>query len=564
MESQSSTSEAKNWGFQVLCALLLISLVPVLIDHFADLWARSHYKWFPVLICIVLGLLYKSWKNSEVAQFRPRPWALCVGYTFCLALAGVAYLYFTGWVAMVTSIFVIGLMLAELNGRKRMPRAFAIWSLLFLLVRVPHQVERRFLTLFQGLSSKGASPAIDYAGHYHVFQGKVLVIDGYEIDISGICNGPFSLIGMVALAAVMAVVMKRSLIQGILLMLFGVVAAAFVNILRITAVGVVYASYGVDIMTNIWEYVLLVGSYALGVILLFSMDALLVFLFTPVGEEKPNKYGKSLARVWDRLTELGPMALMQVFRKSTDTEGGRIPRWSIAILSVALLCFGGFGAPVLYYQYGFGDYQTYFMHDKSQLAIIEPELVRFDRDNWTLIGIETEERPFASLWGAYSFIWRLRYHDTLVIMALDYPFDKWHDVKVCYGRLGWQASSERLEPFKRYIDWGASETEMTLPTGDFGFILCSHCDHEGNVVQPKPTDHRFDMVMYYLHPKQWAAPYGVSVDRNKNTFYQTQAMVTTPFALDEPTKQEIRLMYEEFREQTRLLIQQETRDAQSL
>ena len=566
MEFERSRENAKKgWGYPLLCLVLLALLIPVLVSNLEILWSRSDlYKWFPLLILMVAAMLLQSWKNGEPAEMKPKPWALSLGLVLAMALTVVAYLYFSGWLAMAIAIAVLGLLLADLSGRRKMPRVLAIWGLLFLVVRAPNQLERRFLSIFQSFSTKGASPAIDYAGHYHVFQGKVLVIDGYEINIAAICNGYFSVIGLVAVAAVYAVLKKRSLIQGILLMAFALAAATFVNIVRIALVGIIYAEHGWNLMESNWLYVMLAGSYALGLLLLMSMDAFCVFLFAPVGNEKPNKYGKSLARLWDQAIEAGPIWLLSIFRRSGERANGRIRAWGLCFLALGIVALGCFGAPVLYYRYGFGEYKTYFMHQKEDLAVVEATQVRFDRDHWKVISVETEEREFSSIWGAYSTIWRLRYHDTMVIMALDYPFDKWHDVKICYGNLGWQADKERLLELKRYTDWGASETEMTLPTGDFGFILCSHCDHEGGVVQPQPTSHQFDMVLYYLHPKQWSAPYGLSVDRNKNTFYQTQSMVTSPFPLDEPTKQEIRLMYEEFREQTRRLIQQKTQDAKSL
>ena len=191
--SESDSKEKRHWGYSVLCSVLLVILFPVVVQNLDILWSRSDlYKWFPLLLLLVIGMFIHSWRNATKVEMRPRPWALCLGLIFVMIITVVSYLYFSGWLAMAASISVAGLLLAELNGKKKMPNVLAIWSLLFLLVRMPNQLERRFLSIFQGLSGKGASPAIDYAGHYHVFQGKVLVIDGYEINYWEICNGIFS------------------------------------------------------------------------------------------------------------------------------------------------------------------------------------------------------------------------------------------------------------------------------------------------------------------------------------------------------------------------------------
>ena len=95
---------------------------------------------------------------------------------------------------------------------------------------------------------------------------------------------------------------------------------------------------------------------------------------------------------------------------------------------------------------------------------------------------------------------------------------------------------------------------MVLPNGDAGFILCSNCDHTGTPVMPKPVTHDTSMLFYRLSPTQMAPPFGTAYESEKRTLYQTQCMVATPRPLDEATKEQIRLMYANFREQIRSAI----------
>ena len=139
-------------------------------------------------------------------------------------------------------------------------------------------------------------------------------------------------------------------------------------------------------------------------------------------------------------------------------------------------------------------------------------------------------------------------------MSLDYPFDDWHDVKSCYSAIGWEIVGETIVRDDSFGDWAISETNLILPNGDTGFVLCSHCDRIGNTVEPKPVSHRWDMLRYRLHPDRWTAPFGKSMDKDRRTFYQTQCMVITPVPMDQATQQEIRVMYNSFREQARRAI----------
>lgn len=386
-----------------------------------------------------------------------------------------------------------------------------------------------------------------------------MVIDGYEIDLAKICSSHFSVVSMVAVVALYALWRRRPVLQVSFLVVGAFAIGTAVNVLRVATVAIVYAKAGFDLMDTGWFYLMAVVSFALGFLLLLSYDALLSFFLQPVTLNEHKKDGRGLGVIWNAIVDFRIGGFLSKFRKPVTEQAPAKGRpVLVGLVVVSVLALASFEAVVLYYRWGFGSYQTYFMHDKKDLVVVTADDVQFTRPGWEVLSVDTEEREFSSIWGAYSFVWRLQYYDTMVIMALDYPFDKWHDVKVCYTNLGWQVDTEALAMLPSYNEWGASETQMTLPTGDYGFIMCSHSDHLGGVVQPKPTDHQLSMVKYYLHPKQWTAPFGVSVDKNKNTFYQTQVMVTSAFPLDEPTKQEIREMYGEFRAQTRELIEQKS------
>ncbi len=545
----------------VVGLLLLILLGPLLEFHFIEvLWSRRYYQWFPILLLILVVLTVIQCRKAKPAETAPLAFWLQVGMLGCMFLTVVAYLYYTGWVACVAAIGVVGLLAASLTRWREVQGLFGIWAMLLFLVRLPHQIEVRLLNLFEIFSAKVASVIIDQSGVYHVVQADFLVIDGYEIDLRMICAGYFSVISVAVFAGLYVLWRKRPTFHALLLIGSAFAIATIVNVLRIATVGIVYAKAGWDVMDSGWMYVMLVVSFGLTLLALLSVDALLHFFLMPAVGDERKREGCGVAKVWNCIVEFRMSKVLTSFRKPIEGEVVKRHPVIAGVLVVSLLGLTAFEAVVLYYRWGFGDYQTYFMHDKENLAIIDPAEVKFTRPGWELIEMEEEDRNVSSIWGAYSFIWRLEYYGTRVVMTLDYPFDKWHDVKRCYSNLGWRVETENLVYFTTdKEEWGASQTEMSLPMGNYGFILCSHCDHEGKPVQPKPTTHQFDMVMYYLHPKQWTAPFGVSVDKNKNTFYQTQVMVNAVFPLDEPTKQEIRDMYGEFRAQTRALIERESK-----
>lgn len=556
MEGSSKTSKHIGvWLFGVAYTLLL---TPLLIKYFDYLLSRVFYQWAPFYAAILLGVFVRLWLKAPQAENRPPQWFLIGTLSFSFFLTAVAYLYYTGWVAMAAAIVALGALMIYLSGFRKVDRIFGLWALLLFLVRMPDQVERRLLSFFEGFSTKIASVFIDYSGTYHVVQSDVMVIEGYEIDVERICNGYFSIFAMAAVAGLYALWRRRTLVHAVSLIPVALVIAAGVNVLRVALVGIVYAETGTDIMLTGWLYALIVASFSIGVLGLVSVDSLFVLLMKPIGDLDRKVEGGGVACVWNWLMQFRVGTFFEPFR--VGAMSGDKPSKALSVVcSCSLLVLAIFEGLILHGIWTDEAGEKRFMYDsKEELALIDVDLVEFSRPGWEVLSVEEEIRDFSSIWGQYSYIWKLQYRDVVVIMALDYPFDKWHDVRLCYTRLGWKINTMGMSSLEQSTGWGASETQMTLPTGDYGFILCSHMDHLGGKVVPKPTASNLNMVGYYLHPKQWQAPFKMNVDKDTNTFYQTQVMVTTAFPLDEPTKQEIRDMYGEFREQTRKLIEEES------
>ncbi|GAA5495198.1 hypothetical protein Rhal01_01373 [Rubritalea halochordaticola] len=552
--AQDSASSRRGliWPWLVTFAILGV-LSPLLSEHFGILWGRVHYRWCAILVVWVVVSLWLQWRQAEKPERVAPTWISVIGYLAVFIQIGVAYLYFTGWVAIVAAICTVGLLVLHLSRQRRMQHAFGTWALLFLLVRLPNQLEGRLLRVYEDLSARIGSAILEWRGVYHVSQANEMVLDAAVVDIRIICNGFYSIYMMVFMAALFVVWKQRPLLYALCVLASSTLVAAVVNGIRVAVVCMITNVSGVNIMETGWLWLMLAVSLALSFLLLLSFDAFFGFFFAEVEEERAKK--NLLVRVWNGLCHFGARSLTKIFKvKGVEASGGR---WLPVAVFSGLLVMAGFAGSILYYEWtAEGEGRTKFMHSRDELKVIDQESITFERPGWQVLEKTYEEREFASIWGQFSLIWKLKYEDLFVIVALDYPFDKWHDVKVCYSNEGWKIDEERLTDLPSYNGWGASETEMSLPTGDYGFIMCSHLSHIGEPVQAKPTAHQFDMVLYYLHPKQWKAPYGTSVNKDKNTFYQCQVMVRSSFPLSEEQREEVRQMYGDFRNQVKQQIEQ--------
>ena len=562
----------KNWLPRAMLAIvMLVLLMPLLVSHFEILNGRTHYQIYPLFFIAIAMIFTVRWRRAEKAEDVPRPFTYRFLLACSLLVIPISLLYFSSWPAMFALVLALGAVAIVLSSYRRVENLFGIWCLFLLFVRPPDQIEGRILRFLEGVSAQTASLVLDFLSIPHVIQGNIFALFGHDINLGHLCTGHVSLVSTVAIVAVVLVVRNRPLLHCLLMLLASVGIIWALNTIRIIAAAFVYARFELDLMVG-WGYVLLlVVSVLLSVIMVFGCDVFMRVMLEPMYDKyavrgvKMSKMGWSAIKVWDWVVNFSVGDVLAKWRvKGRDGESdeamsrpGKAGRVVMGgLVAVYLLGLLSMESLILYYRGG--DYQSKIMHKREELIVLGKNDVVFIRPGWKVIGYDEETRDFKSVWGAYSRIWRLKYNDVMVIMALDYPFDKWHDVKRCYTIQGWKVYDEEIVKDASMSGWGVSQTELMLPTGDYGFILCSHCDHIGGKVQPKPTTHDFSMVTHYLHPKQWSAPFAISVDKSKNTFYQTQTMVTTSFELDDESKREIRLMYAEFREQCRKAIQQHT------
>ncbi|WP_435692556.1 exosortase U [Rubritalea sp.] len=546
----------KRFGVWLFALVYVVLLSPLLVEYSHSIFGRKIiYHFLPVLWLSLVGLFIFRWKAAAKVEKNAPYWVITLFLSGSFLSAVVGYLYYNAWPVAASVMLMLAALFCYLLSLRKIKGLWGIWVLMLFSLRLPDQIEYRILSLFEGISLKIGSQVLDRVGVAHLMQSDVMVINGYEIAAGRISNSYFSIIAVAALAGLFCVIKRRKALHLCLMVIVGLLVAAGVNVLRVVLVGGIYGYFDVDILKSWWLYALLAVSYGLAFAALLCADAFVAFLLAPVKVDSRKPDGLGLSKLWNWIVRINPASVLEKRRPGKSRIARKIAVVTSCLGLGVLALFSGLIMNEIWSSEG-GEKHSMF-GSKDELVMIDPTLVQFTRPGWEVLSVETEQRDFASVWGQFSFIWRLQYQDSLVIMALDYPFDSWHDVRVCYTQLGWKVDSIANAESGDFEEWKASETLMGLPTGDYGFILCSHSDQKGGVVQPKPADTGVDMLAYYLNPKQWQEPFKIESDKSLTTYYQTQTMVTTPFPLGEEMKQEIREMYGEFREQTRKLLEEE-------
>ncbi len=550
-EENAKQSPWKAW---VLAGLATLLWLPILADYLLVLQQRDSYRLWPLLVVVIAVIFVMRWRRAPVATtFAPR-WALWGTFLVAMMLMPLALLYFVPYVATMAWLAIMATGALYISSLRRVENLFGIWCLLILFLRPPYQMTLRIMTWMETLSVETVSRILDYQGTLHAVQGNVLAIPSHDFRIDHICSSWVSLVSMIACAAVVSVVRNRRLSHAVMLLLSAVLATWLLNIVRIIIVLQLQIRYGVDLLEPGYVNVYHMLSFLMGMILILSTDSLVVFIYSRARKDVMDsdmirRMKSPMSRLWTGVSHFQLSRLLACFASSKALRMRPVSFYVIILLLAAYITVEA----VVYYHRG-SVVKMEFMYGEDELTKIGEDAFVVDRKGWEVTGYNTERREFDSIWGALSSTWRLKYNGITVVMSLDYPFHEWHDVKRCYYKVGWQLAGEKILRKLPTFKWPASETDMVLPNGDAGFILCSNSDHTGNPVMPKPVTHDTSMLFYRLSPTQMAPPFGTAYESDKRTLYQTQCMVATPRPLDEATKEQIRLMYADFREQIRSAI----------
>jgi len=542
--------------------LLMVLLFPLLRDYFVPLTRRDYYRLYPFLMVTIGIIFFFRWRSAPDAKDRPQRWCTWLALCGVLLIMAAGLLYYAPYLAVIAWVLAMGAVAMELSGYRRVPNLFGIWCLLLLFIRIPHQLDLRLMNWLEITSARSASVILDYHGVMHVVQASVFALPEREFILVDICHGPVSWVSTLATAAVICVLRNRRLLHTTLLLMGSLLITWLLNVVKIITVVSVYLRYDIDILMGSWAWAYSGVFFFLALGLILSNDALLFFFLRKTIDEPgevrvPNlKKATVYDKIWNFISGIQVSNVLAKFRSDRpvlESKKFSLPKIILVFLILPLIALE---TVVVYYKHIPKGESSMLMHSDDELIVLNKSSVRFDRPGWSVVNYKEEKRDFSSIWGMYSKVWTLNLDQTTVTLALDYPFHEWHDVKSCYRKLGWKEYGEDVLSDSPMFDWGASQTKFKLPSGDYGFVLCSHCDQRGGTVEPKPAEHKLNMVLYRLSPKKWTAPFGKSLNKDSRTFYQTQAMVTTNGELSEAAMEEVRAMYADFREQIRKDLQE--------
>jgi len=186
-----------------------------------------------VVVCTVLGPLF------GYAEFAG---LFLILHGLALRVATV-FLH-QEWLAGVSLLPCLAGVTLLAGGRRAL--RWALPSILFLLfmIPLPYSVHHFCSNQLQTVATNGSVYALETSGISAYSFKHIITLPGGQLGIEEACSGLAMLVTFFALATALAIVLRRPLLDRIVLVISAVPVAILVNILRITLTGVLHEKVG--------------------------------------------------------------------------------------------------------------------------------------------------------------------------------------------------------------------------------------------------------------------------------------------------------------------------------
>ncbi len=410
--------------------LALLGFSPFLITFLVSLWSHPTYQFFPLALFGASLLFWRAVKESEIVVLPGANWlARCLG----LGAAGLtvaAFYFWSPWLSAIAFLAGLASMIYFIGGWPLLRSLAPTLLMLLAIVPPPFAWDEKLTLWLRSLAMMICSALLDCLQVNFVRDGNALQLPGKMLLVEEACSGINSFVLGNVVCLFWFLWQRRPwrwLFPALLLTSLFVILG---NIIRITSGTAMYYFWHRDLLSG-WKHetfgLVLLLTYC-GLIL--SLDQLFVFLWCPVriGLLRNPPPAANIP-----VPIAGPAYLAI---PSRSVFGLRFVGTGIACMGIA--------TSVLH---------LHQMHldSKDALAIIVGKFKSVQEfkfsvpekfGSWTRLDSASGNKALVETLGVHSVAWHFQSSGLDAILAVDYPLDGFHNVRLCYEGNGWKLVSE--------------------------------------------------------------------------------------------------------------------------
>jgi exosortase len=230
-------------GLAVFGAVLLWAYWPTL-GAMAEKWSTDpQYSHGFLVPAFAAYLLWHRRRLLPEPVTPPSTWGLVlIGCGVALNLAG-AYVFFD-WLDMVSLLPVLAGFCLCYGGRPVLRWAAPSIGFLVFMLPLPYRLEVALSHPLQRLATLSSTYVLQTLGFAAVSEGNIIILDDARIGVVEACNGLGMLVTFFAMTTATVLVVRRSLLETLLIVLSAVPIAIIANVVRITLTGILHAKVG--------------------------------------------------------------------------------------------------------------------------------------------------------------------------------------------------------------------------------------------------------------------------------------------------------------------------------
>lgn len=204
---------------------------------------------------IPLFALFLLWQRRErllTSAYQPSWLGIPV-----LAVAGAMQLaggyYYSPWLEQVSLLPAIAGLALVIGGRAALAAGWPALAFLLFMVPLPGRLDKALTGPLQRVATLASTNVLQTLGFFAQAEGNVIVLRDYELGIVEACSGLRMLMVFLATAVGVALTVRRSLKQRVIVVLSAVPIAVLCNVIRITTTGIMHDTVGHEVANLVYH-----------------------------------------------------------------------------------------------------------------------------------------------------------------------------------------------------------------------------------------------------------------------------------------------------------------------
>ena len=476
--------------------MLLASSGVCLLFSLHEIWVRHpacHF--FPLPLAAWIWLTARD--SMLQAVFRPQHPTAFLWLAAChLALALASFFLvspFLAGLAFLMSSVAIAAAQPQSTGNEA--PAWSLPALSLFLIPPPMMVDQNLHQILAGLAARLSQGWLDAMQVLHVVQGTIVATPEKRFFVDDACSGTNSMLVAICVALIVCSLKSRAWVHALALVMTAGLISVASNVLRICLIIGGSHSWGLELDHGWVHEAVGVGFFMLDLALVWSADRGWHFILN-------SSRVTAIPALWPTPPLLAPVASVTSYARLSMI---------VAVIGAAVLT----GPEVL------ACFQPATIAITAQNKMAKEFQMPGELSGWSREGEKPVEDAVIGKLGVRNQVWLYRKGGLEAYVAVNFPFQGFHDTRLCYTGQGWQFQKQvdgalpgDKENTVRFLEMN-QPTEMTR-----AHLWLSVFDEHGNAqkfTSEKPLDRMAERLL-----SRWTTPGPVP------TTYVLQVMAVEP------------------------------------